>query len=171
MEPKGSLPFSEVVTTCPYPETDQSVPPHPTALISILILSSYLCLGLPSGLCPSGFSTRTLYTPFVFPIRATCPTHFTLLDLITWTIFGEQYRSLSSSLCNFLHFPITSLLLGTNIFPSTLFSNTLSLHSSLNVRDQVSHPYKTTGKIMVLYSLICIFLASKLEDKRSCTKW
>jgi hypothetical protein len=28
-----------------------------------------------------------------------------------------------------------------------LFSKTLSLCSSLKVRDQVSHPYSTTGKI------------------------
>jgi hypothetical protein len=35
-----------------------------------------------------------------------------------------------------------------------VFSNTLSLCSSFNVRDQVSHPYKTTGTIMVLYSKV-----------------
>jgi hypothetical protein len=35
--------------------------------------------------------------------------------------------------------------LDPNIFLSTLFSNTLSLRSSLNVIVQVSHPYKTTG--------------------------
>jgi hypothetical protein len=40
--------------------------------------------------------------------------------------------------------------LGPNILLSTSFSKTLSLHSSLNVSDQVSHPYKTTGKIIVL---------------------
>jgi len=33
-----------------------------------------------------------------------------------------------------------------------MFSNTLSFLSSRNVNDQVSHPYKTTGKIIVLYS-------------------
>jgi hypothetical protein len=37
---------------------------------------------------------------------------------------------------------------------STLFSNILSLSSSLNVRDQVSHPDRKTGTIIVLYILI-----------------
>ena len=60
------------------------------------------------------------------------------------------YRSLSFSLCSFLHSPVTSSLLGPNILLNTLFSNTLSLGSSFNVSDQVSHPYKTTGKIIVL---------------------
>ena len=63
---------------------------------------------------------------------------------------GEEYRSLSSSLCSFLHSPVNPSLLGPNILLNTLFSNTLSLCSSLNVSDHVSHPYKTTGKIIVL---------------------
>jgi hypothetical protein len=46
----------------------------------------------------------------------------------------------------------------------------LSLHSPLNVSDQVSHPYKTTEKVLVLYILILTFLDSKLEDKRFCNK-
>jgi hypothetical protein len=41
---------------------------------------------------------------------------------------------------------VTPSLFGPNIVLSTLFSNTLSVCSSLNVRDQVSHPYRTTGK-------------------------
>jgi hypothetical protein len=32
--------------------------------------------------------------------------------------------------------------LGPNILLGTLFSKTLSLHFSLNVSDQVSHPYR-----------------------------
>jgi hypothetical protein len=44
--------------------------------------------------------------------------------LITWIIFSEQW---SSSLCSFLHYPVTSSLLGT-IFPSTPYSQTPSAY-------------------------------------------
>ena len=46
-----------------------------------------------------------------------------------------------SSLCNLLHSPVTSSLLGPNILLDTIFSNTLSFLSCLNIRDQVSNPY------------------------------
>src|SRR5215510_5969432 len=65
----------------------------------------------------------------------------------------QGHRSFRSSLCNFLHSPVTSSLLDPNTLLNALFSNTLSLCSSLNVSDQVSHPYKTTGRIIVLYIL------------------
>ena len=87
------------------------VPTTPSHSLKIhLILSSHLRLGLPNGLFPSGFPTKTLCTPLPSSIRATYPAHLILLDFITRTILGEEYRSLSSSLCNFLHSPVTPSL-------------------------------------------------------------
>ena len=101
----------------------QSMSSYTASWGSILILSSHLHLGLPSGLFPSGFPTKTIYTTPFFPIRSTWPAHRILLDIITRTIFGEQYTSLSSSLCSFLHSPVTSSLLAPNLQPRTVIFN------------------------------------------------
>ena len=148
----------------------QSMLPHPISWRSILILSFHLCLGLPSGLFPSGFPTKTLYKPLLAPIRATCPAHLILLDLITRTILGEEYRSCSSSLCSFLPSTVNSSFLGPNILLSTLFSNTVSLCSFLSMRDQVSHPYETTGNTIVLYFILKVFWRANWKTKYSGLK-
>jgi hypothetical protein len=52
----------------PVPVLGQPNPVHtPTSWRSILILSTHLRLGLPSGLFPSGFPTKTLYAPCPHP--------------------------------------------------------------------------------------------------------
>jgi hypothetical protein len=53
------------------------------------------------------------------------PAHLILLDFITGTTLGEEYRSLTFSLCSFLHSPVTSSLLGTN----KLLNTVISLHT------------------------------------------
>ena len=128
MEHEGSLPHSQVPASCPYPEPDRSNPRHhfPTSWVSILILYSHLRPGLPSGLFPSGFPTKTLHTPLHSPIRATWHAHLILLAFITRTIFGEKYKSLSSSSCSFLHSPVTSYLAPYSQTPSVCVPPSMS---------------------------------------------
>ena len=143
MELEYSLPLSQMPTSCLHPDNINTVHvPYRIYWNSIFILPSYPFLGLTNGYCPSCLPTKTQCAPLPYPIRATCPAHLILLDFITRTIFGEQYRSLSSSLCNFLHSAVTPSLSGPNTLLNTLFSNTLSLRSSLNFRHRVSHPCK-----------------------------
>ena len=50
----------------------------------------------PEWFFPLSFFTRILYAAFLsllYPIRATCPAHLILLDLITRIIFDEMYSS------------------------------------------------------------------------------
>jgi len=136
--------------------------------LNVVLLSRHL--GLPSGLFPSGFPIKTLYAPLLSPKRATCPTHLSLLDLITQMISGEEYRSIKLLIKYFSPLPSYLISLRPKYSPQHPISNTLSLHSSLNISDQVSCPYKTTGKIIIPYILIFMFLDGKLEVKRFCTK-
>jgi len=82
--------------------------PHPTSCISIQILSTHLRLGLPSGLFPSDFPTKTLYTPLSSPIP---------LDFITRTILGEHYKSFSL-LSSLNLYQLLGLALPNDRFPS-----------------------------------------------------
>jgi hypothetical protein len=73
-----------------------------------------------------------------------------LVDLITRSIYGDEYKSSSLSVCTFLHSPVAFCLIGRSIALSALFSNTISPCSSRNMRDRVSHPYEAAGEIKCL---------------------
>jgi hypothetical protein len=99
-----------------------------------------------------------LYAFLIFPVHTTCHAHLNPFDLIFLIIVSKAYKLWNSLLCNFLQPPVISFPVGLNILLSTLFTNTLNLCSSLNVRDQASHPFKkAAGKITASYILIFIF--------------
>ena len=65
----------------PVPILNQLDPIHISIshLLKIHLTSSNLRLGLPSGLFPSDFPTKTLYTPLLSPIRVTYPAHLIII--------------------------------------------------------------------------------------------
>ena len=145
-------------TTWSYPEPDQISPcPQCNFLKIQLNINLTSTSGLSKWSFKLGLPTKNLHAPLLCLICATCHAHLILLDLITQIIFGEEQRSLSSSVCSFLNSPVTLYLLGPNVLLSTLFSNALRLCSFLTMSDQVSHPYKTTCKIIVPCLNLCIF--------------
>ena len=156
MEPYCWLPCAQEPATCPYPKPDQSGP-TPFYFLKIHLKFSNLYLGLPNGLLPSGLPTKNLYVRLFSPMLATCPVSLIILDFINRLSFGKVFRSWISALWSLLQ-----SLLGPNILLSTLFSDILSLHSSLKVSDQFSHPQKTADKINVLYTCLVNLWAIKL---------
>jgi hypothetical protein len=67
----------------------------------------------------------------------------------------------------FLHPPVTSSLFGPTVCFSILFS---VYNSTFNVREIVSHPYRTTGKVIVLQILSFTFIDSRPENRRFWTQ-
>jgi len=81
----------------------QSTPSHPISPRSILILSSHIRLGIPSGLFVSGFPTKIFYPFQKSSIRAAFLAHLILLDFIIVIIPGKAYKLWRSSQCNLIH--------------------------------------------------------------------
>ena len=152
-----------------YATSFQSIPPHSTSWRSILILSSPLCLGPLSGFFPSGFLTKPVFAPFLSPKHGMCHAHFILLDLITQTIFGEQYRSLSSSLCSFLHSPVT-LSLSVLVILLCTPSQTLSVYVLPSIWATKFHTHtKQQGVVLLWLEIHCVSDSEEAWSRGSFT--
>jgi hypothetical protein len=99
MEPKGSLPCAQVPATGPSPEPNESGPCCHflccKIYFNIIILSVPRSYVLTSNLFCSGFLTKILHEFLMLLKCATCATHL-ILDFITLTVFGEEYKFMSS---------------------------------------------------------------------------
>ena len=127
MKPEGSLLLSKPATF-QYPEPYQSSPCPPSHFLKIR-LKYYPPSTHGSSMWPLSlkFPHQNPVRASPPPIRAKLPAPLILHHLTTRIICGEEYRSVSSSLCSFLHSPVTSSLFGPNILLNTILSNTLSL--------------------------------------------
>jgi hypothetical protein len=107
--PEASLPCSQDPTTGPFPS--QMNPVHTLPSYFPKIHSNIIFPSAPRSSkwsLPFRFPTKTLYAYLICTIRATCPAHLILLDVITLIIFGEAYK-----LCGFSHFSSLPPLLPT----------------------------------------------------------
>jgi hypothetical protein len=138
------------------PTLRQINPVHttPTCLKSILILSL----------------SHQLRICVLLLIRATCHHHLILLDLIIlitldkkWKLWAPHF-AVSPTFCHFMSFQ-------SKYSPQHPLLKHSSLCSCLSIIDQLSRPYRTTGRIIVLYILIFMFLDNRREDKRFWTEW
>jgi len=115
MQPVSSILHSQVPVASPSPETTRCSP-CPTSHF----LTFHPNIILPSTPRSSKWSLSFRF-PQQNPVYASPahhmrykPAHLIPLNLITLTILGEQYRSLSS--CSFLHSPVTS----SSLDPTTI---------------------------------------------------
>jgi len=163
MEPEGNLPVCNSLSLVAILSQINTVHSRP----------SYFCKIHLIGLLSVLHGSQVGYSLQVFPpqpcTHISFPSHVPACDAISYSLVsspeqaGVEYKSWSSSLYHYILLPITPFLLGPNIFLSTLFYNTTSLCSLLNVKD----PHKTVG----VHMSIVILLYIKWEHKRLWTKY
>jgi hypothetical protein len=125
---------------------------RPNSLRSILIFSFHIRLGLPSGLFSLAFPPKSyINSSSPHACYMSRPSHPPWSDLSYYTWRKTQLMKL---IIQFSSASYYFILLRSKYSPQHPVLKTLGLCSSLNVRDQVSHPYKTMDKIIDPYIYI-----------------
>ena len=123
------------------------------SLMSFRLLSSHLRMVLHRCFFFSVGSLATILALLASSFQMSCSSYTSSFNHF---VLDERYKLWCSSL---------SFFLGPSIHLRILFSNTLNLHSSLNVRDPTSEPYSTTSNIIILRILIFKFSDRSREGK------
>jgi hypothetical protein len=114
------------------------------------MLSSHLRLQLTFRF----YGIYILHEFLISPMRAKCTTLVILLYSILRMMRSYECKFRRFSSCSFHLSPVTSSLLGPTILLRPLTPNILYLCSFVKMTEQVSHPHKIIGKIIVLCFLI-----------------
>ena len=123
---------------------------------NVFLLNTEFYFMLPSGSYSSGFLSK-IYTTSSLPHACYMPHIYYLPcydcghNICWWVTDIKLTTENSASLYSYL--PLTS-----NIFPTTLLSESCNLCSSLDIRHQISHPHNMTGTISVLQISTCNIL-------------
>jgi len=140
----NSLPCLRNPFACLYAGTDESSTCHHISFRYILILSSQLHQGLSSVLFLSGFLTKTLYTFFLTPACAMCPTHLILLNFDhpnrLWQGIYMELNFMCLSLGSWYFLPVRSKNLLSILF-STLSAHAppLMWHTKFHTHKKIIH--------------------------------
>jgi hypothetical protein len=147
MEPERPWPWTQQPTTYPYNHPDESIFIHLFYFFKI-----YFNINLPSQavisncLFPSGFPTKILFAYISSSIRATRFAYLNVRNFICWRAQSTKLVTVQFSPACYFSF----------VSPKH-FARTLSLCSSINVTDQVSHTYNKSQNYVFLYLNVYVF--------------
>jgi len=145
----------------PYPKADESSP-HPSYSFNFhfnIIFSNYI-LVFQAVSFPQAFLPKH-YMHFFSSLYATWPANLLLFDFVIRIIVGDECPEVPH--CAVL----SSLLLLPLSWQTHISSSARCFRTpSVFIKDQVSHPYKTRGKITVVNILMFVFLGSKRKVKK-----
>ena len=112
---------------------------HLTSVIPIFIVPYHPFAGLPCGLLPSWFLTRTLNGFRTTHMHATWSIYFIFHHTIILIVYGEEYKSQTSSF-SCLHNPVTVSLLGQTVSSAPCIKKS-SVHVLPLMRDSKFHTH------------------------------